>query len=102
MSVPWTAGQYTTHHPVADQCAPLYWRPSWRVGHLVYQGGNPMLRASSLTGGGFLPRKDFAGHESPSWQPYATPISSQIGGGVFPSRANFLTALLSGQSTSQF
>jgi hypothetical protein len=70
--------------------------------HLVYKGGVPSLKRSSLTGSGFIPRKDFAGKEQPSWQPYATPISSQVGSGFFPSRSNFLTALLNGQVNTQF
>ena len=59
------------NHPVAKQQPPRYWRPIWHVGHLVYQGGNPILKRSSLTGGGFLPMRDLAGKEQPGWQPYA-------------------------------
>lgn len=95
-------GDWTTHRPVADQRAPLYWRPVWHVGHLVFQGGIPTLKRSSLTGGGFLPMKDLAGREAPSWQPYATPISSQTGGGFTPARPNFTQALAGGADTSQF
>lgn len=87
---------WSTHNPIAAQMAPVYWRPVWHVGHLVYQGGVPMLRRSSQTGGGFLPMKDYAGHEGPSWQPYATPVTSSVGSGALPSRPNFLTALFGG------
>ena len=92
----------TSHNPIADQQVPAFFRPVWHVGHLVFQGGNPRLKMSSMTGGGFLPRKDFAGHELPSWQQYATPVASTLGSGFFASRPNFLTALSGGQSTSQF
>jgi hypothetical protein len=93
---------FASHHPVADQSEPLFYRPVWHVNHLVFQGGNPRLKRQSMTGGGFLPMKDFAGHEQPSWQPYATPVASALGSGFFPSRPNFLQPLLGGQSTSQF
>lgn len=96
---PWT----TTHNAAVHQEAPKFWRPVWHVNHLVYQGGVPKLKASSLTGGGFLPQRDLAGKEQPSWQPYATPVHSQVGAGYFPSRPNFLTPLLTnGEPTSQF
>lgn len=90
------------HHPAVAQAAPKYYRPVWHVNHLVYQAGCPILKRSSMTGGGFLPMKDFAGHEAPGWQPYATPVSSQIGGGQLPSRVNFLTLLGGNQETTQF
>lgn len=82
--------------PASPQQAPLYWRPEWLVGHLVYQGGIPILKRSSMTGGGFLPARQWAGREPPSIQPYATPITSSVGGGLLPKRPNFLTALLNG------
>lgn len=89
------------YEPGSNQALPLYYRPVWHVGHLVYQGGVPILKRSSLTGGGFLPMKDgYAGKEAPSWQPYATPISSVVGGGTMPSRPNFLMRLLGGFVTS--
>jgi hypothetical protein len=80
------------------QYAPTVWRPEWLVGHLVYQGGVPILKRSSLTGGGFIPSKSFAGKEALSWQPYATPVSSVVGGGQVPSRPNFTTPLANGQA----
>jgi hypothetical protein len=86
----------------AAQALPAYYRPVWHVGHLVYQGGIPRLKASSSTGGGFLPLRDLAGREQPSWQPYATPISSAIGSGVFPQRPNFLSPLGGSDNTTQF
>lgn len=82
--------------PASPQQAPLYWRPEWKVGHLVYQGGVPILKASSMTGGGFLPVRQWRGKEPPSIQPYATPVGSMVGGGLLPSRPNFLTSLLNG------
>lgn len=87
---------WATHNPIAAQEAPQYYRPVWHVGHLVYQGGVPMLRRSSQTGGGFLYQRMPRGREGPSWQPYATPVSSQVGSGSLPSRSNFLTALFGG------
>jgi len=93
---------WSTHHPGTMQQPPLWWRPVWRVGHLVYQGGNPILKRSSMTGGGFIPHKPgqmglaTRGREQPSWQPYATPISSMMGSGTMPSRPNFLTRLFGG------
>jgi hypothetical protein len=90
------------NHPVAKQQPPLFWRPIWHVAHLVYQGGNPILKRSSLAGGGFLPQRDLAGKEQPGWQPYATPVISAVGSGFLASRVNFLTALSGGQSTTQF
>lgn len=87
---------WSTHNPIAAQEAPEYYRPVWHVGHLVYQGGVPALRRASLTGGGFIYERDYAGREGPSWQPYATPVTSQVGSGTLPSRANFLTALFGG------
>lgn len=88
---------------VANQYAPAFYRPVWHVGHLVYKGGNPALKRSSMTGGGFIPagRQVLSGlptrgHEAPSWQPYATPISSMTGPGFAPARPNFLTRLLGG------
>lgn len=87
--------------PASPQQAPLYYRPVWHVGHLVYQGGIPYLSASSLTGGGFLPVRDgYAGKQPPAWQGYATPVSSIVGGGTLPSRPNFLTRLLGGRVTT--
>lgn len=95
-------GAIMSGHPVDKQQPPLFWRPIWYVGHLVYQGGNPILKRSSLTGGGFLPQRDLAGHEQPGWQPYATPISSAVGSGALPSRPNFTTGLSGGQTSNQF
>ncbi len=87
--------------PASPQMVPFYWRPEWYVGHLVYQGGVPVLKASSLTGGGFLPMRDgFAGKFTPSYQDYQTPLTSQVGSGTMPSRPNFLTMLFGGRSTT--
>lgn len=82
--------------PASPQTAPLYYRPVWHVGHLVYQGGVPILKRSSMTGGGFLPVRQWRGKEPPSIQPYATPVTSAVGSGLLPKRPNFLTALLNG------
>jgi hypothetical protein len=91
-----------THHPVLDQGPPANFRPVWHVGHLVFQEGIPRLKASSLTGGGFIPQKSLAGHEQPSWQALAIPRGSILGGGVLPSRPAFLTPLSGPSSTAQF
>ncbi len=91
-----------THNPIADQGPPAYYRPVWHVGHLVFQEGIPRLKASSLTGGGFLPMRDLAGHEQPGWQPFAIPMGSAIGGGALPSRPPFTTLLGGSQTTNQF
>jgi hypothetical protein len=88
---------FDTHNPIAAQQAPMYYRPVWHVGHLVFQGGVPNLKRSSLTGGGFIYKKDLFGMEGPSWQPYATPLTSAVGSGIIPRRSNFLTALFGGQ-----
>jgi hypothetical protein len=88
---------FAAHPPVAHQHAPTRWRPTWLVHHLVYQGGNPKLKASSLTGGGFIPARQWAGKYPLFTQPYATPISSAVGGGQVPARPNFITALMNGQ-----
>jgi hypothetical protein len=93
---------WVTHHPIADQQPPALYKPVWHVNHLVYQGGVPRLKQASLTGGGFLPMRDFAGREAPSWQPYATPVVSQIGAGFFPARSNFLQPLSGAQTVPQF
>lgn len=96
-------GEWVTHDPRAHQFAPEYYRPVWHVEHLVYQGGVPMLKRSSMTGGGFIPHKPgqiglaTRGREAPSWQPYATPVSSMSGSGLTPSRVNFLTRLFGGR-----
>lgn len=87
---------WETHAPIAAQQAPLWYRPVWHSGHLVFQGGVPNLKRSSLTGGGFIYKRDLFGKEGPSWQPYATPLSSMAGSGIVPRRANFLTALFGG------
>jgi hypothetical protein len=90
-------------HNASGQAAAELWRPVWHVGHLVFQAGIPRLKTSSLTGGGFIARKDPpAGHEQPSWQPYATPVSSFYGSGYLASRSNFLTPLGGNQAVSQF
>lgn len=90
-------------NPVDMQQIPLWYRPVWHVNHLVYQGGVPKLKRSSMTGGGFLPMKDFAGREAPSWNPYATITQSLAGSGLVAKRPNFLTVLGGGASTtSQF
>ena len=88
---------------VANQYAPMWYRPVWHVGHLVYQGGVPRLKRSSMTGGGFIPAGrqillglSTRGKEAPSWQPYATPVNSMTGSGFIPSRPNFLTRLFGG------
>lgn len=88
---------------IAHQYAPSLYRPVWHVGHLVFQGGNPNLKQSSMTGGGFIPagRQILSGlptrgHESPSWQPYATRVGSMTGSGFTPARSNFLTRLFGG------
>jgi hypothetical protein len=88
---------------VAHQWEPSWYRPVWHVGHLVYQGGIPNLKQSSMTGGGFIPAGrqilvglPTRGHESPSWQPYATPVNSMTGSGFAPARPNFLTRLFGG------
>ena len=101
--LPSNLGDNQVIHNASLQAAPELFRPEWRVGHLVFQAGVPRLKTSSLTGGGFLARKDPpAGHEQPSWQPYATPVSSFLGGGYLGSRVNFLTPLGGNQATSQF
>jgi hypothetical protein len=84
------------YHPIDAQAPPSRWRPQWRVGHLVYQGGNPLLKRSSLTGSGFIPMRSLAGREQPMWQPYVTPVSSQVGAGFAPARPNFLSRLAGG------
>ena len=88
---------------VAQQWAPTWYRPVWHVEHLVYKGGNPSLKRSSMTGGGFIPAGrqillglPTRGMEMPSWQPYATPISSMSGSGFTPARPNFLQRLFGG------
>ena len=81
---------------VAQQWEPAWFRPVWHVEHLVYKGGIPSLKRSSMTGGGFLPVRQWRGKEPPSLQPYATPVTSVVGGGVMPNRPNFLTSLLNG------
>ena len=82
----------------SDQWAPLNWRPEWRVAHLVFQGGVPVLKTSSMTGGGFMPVKQFAGRQAPLTQPYVTPLSSIAAGGFVPARPNFLQRLFGGQT----
>lgn len=84
------------HHPVMDQAAPENWRPEWTVPHLVFQGGVPRLPRYSMTGGGFIPTKQYAGREGLMYQPYVTPIMSTAGGGFIAARPNFLTRLLKG------
>ena len=87
--------------PRSQQHLPLYYRPVWEVGHLVYQGGIPFLPPAPLNGGGFIPyRSPPAGKEAPGWQNYVTPISSAVGGGSMPSRPNFLMRLLGGLTSS--
>ena len=88
---------------VANQYEPQWYRPVWHVGHLVYKGGIPALKRSSMTGGGFIPAGrqiliglPTRGEEGPSWQPYATPVGSMTGSGCAPSRPNFLTRLFGG------
>ncbi len=92
----WTGLPKVVTDGASPQEAPLYYRPVWHVGHLVYQGGIPKLKRSSMTGGGFIPVRQWAGKEAPSTQPYATPVGSVTGGGQIPSRPNFLTALFGG------
>ena len=88
---------WSSYHPVAVQSAPEWWRPVWRVGHLVYQAGVPVLKRDSISGGGFIPIKDsFAGKQNNVWLNYETPVSSQVGGGALPKRVNFLTRLFGG------
>jgi hypothetical protein len=89
----WTGLPAAVDSPASPQMAPLYYRPVWHVGHLVYQGGVPKLKRSSLTGGGFIYGRDLAGKEAPGWQPYATPVADFVGGGLIPSRPAFLTGL---------
>lgn len=103
----WTSRDVTPpHNPMSDQQAPSgqtiasgrgsRWRPEWTVNHLVFQGGIPRQPRYSLTGGGFIPSKSFAGKEGLLLQPYVTPVSSITGGGFIPKRTNFLTQLLNG------
>lgn len=87
-------------HPLALQQIPQGYQPHWYVGNLVYQGGNPVLKRSSLTGGGFIPMRSLAGREGPGWQAYVTPVSSMTGAGFAPSRPNFLTRLAGGVSAA--
>lgn len=84
------------YHPVNDQGPPRKWRPEWTVPHLVFQDGQDRIPRYSLTGGGFIPKKSFAGREGLLYQPYVTPLSSLVGGGQVPSRTNFLTSLFKG------
>lgn len=93
-----TGQGWATHNAIAAQQAPTYYRPVWHVGHLVFQGGVPNLKRSSMTGGGFIYQRGYRGHEGPSIQPYATPVSSASGSGFTPSRPNFLTALFGGRN----
>lgn len=95
---PFHPGFWTPHHPIDHLTAPTRNRPSWYVPMLVFQGGTPNLSRSSWAGGGFLPMKTLRGRETPGWQPYAQPLASQVGGGMVPTRPNFLTALLGGRS----
>ncbi len=87
---------HVPHDPGNHQMPPRQWRPQWTVPHLVYQGGQDRIPRYSLTGGGFIPRKSFAGREGLMYQPYVTPKSSLAGGGQVPSRTNFLTSLFNG------
>jgi hypothetical protein len=83
------------------QHAPRYYRPVWHVGHLVYQGGIPLLPDAPINGGGFLPAKDgYRGKEGNAWWLYSSPVTSQVGGGSLPARPNFLTALFGGRITT--
>jgi len=84
-------------HPVDMQQAPARYRPVWHVNHLVYEGGVPVLKRSSLTGGGFLPLKDgYAGKQNNVWLNYSTPVVPTLGSGALPKRPNFLTRLFGG------
>jgi hypothetical protein len=70
--------------------------PEWRVGNLVFQSGNPRLKASSMTGGGQIYGHEYTGDFVPLMQAYTTPIISTVGGGQIPARPSFLTALFGG------
>lgn len=94
----WTGLPSVINTPASPQTTPLYYRPVWHVGHFVYQGGVPKLKRSSMTGGGFIPVRQWRGKEPPSIQPYATPVGSFVGGGKVPDRPNFLTALFGGKT----
>jgi hypothetical protein len=96
---PVTVAPAAVDSPATEQYAPTRWRPEWTRESLVFQGGFPKLKRSSMTGGGFIPAKTFAGKEALMWQPYATPVSSVTAGGQLPSRPAFLTALLDGTAT---
>lgn len=75
---------------------PLNYAPQWYVGNLVFQGGNPRLRAGSMTGGGQIYGREYQGVFQPVQVPYATPVVSPVGGGQVLSRPSFMQALFGG------
>jgi len=71
-------------------------RPEWRVQFLVFQGGNPRLKASSMTGGGQIYGHEYGGYFQPVRKSYSTPVTSKVGGGQVAARPGFLQALFGG------
>lgn len=76
--------------------APLRFRPEWRVGALVFKGGAPDLKASSMTGGGQIYGREFRAYGQQVISTYTPGIASQVGGGQVPARPAFLSALFGG------
>jgi hypothetical protein len=68
--------------------------PRWYVGYLTYQGGNPRLKRSSLTGSGVIPAQQFISTFAPSPVSYATPVQSAVGSGTLVAAEPSLTQLL--------
>lgn len=75
---------------------PTRLRPQWYVGYMVFQGGVPNLRKSSMTGGGQIVAQDLGLLHPNVMKDYTPPITSSVGGGQVASRPPFLQALFGG------
>lgn len=84
-------------HDMSGYGHPSKNRPQWYAGYLVFQNGVPMLKRSSLTGGGVIYPKDWTGNFQPVVVVHTSPTTSLTGPGSVPSRFPFLTSLFGGK-----
>lgn len=75
-------------------------RPQWHVGYLTYLQGLTHSRTTSLTGSGFMYRRDNVGRFQPIIIVQAGPTTSLTGSGTLPWRVPSLTQLLANPSGS--
>lgn len=74
--------------------------PQWYVGYLTYRAGLTHSRTTSLTGSGFMYRRDNLGTFQPVVIAHSGPTNSLTGSGILPRRMPSIAQLLVNPSGS--